>query len=369
MADRRLRVLHVFGRLMRGGAELRTIELTESFGGHRVQSDFLVLSGLDGPLDERVRAIGGEVIKCPLGPLFPLHLYRLLRSQQYDVVHSHVHYFSGVILAIALLAGIPSRVVHFRATVRNDQADTLRRRAQLAACRLLIQYTATDILAVGEGTMRDAWNPGWRSDPRCRVIYNGIPVERLARVEVTAPEVPVILTVASIQPRKNQLRLLGVLGLCLRDLPELKLWLVGREIGDYGLKIREAAVRLGIADRVQLVGEVDDPLSLMARSSLMILPSIWEGLPGAALEACALGIPVLAADLPGTRELAAHFPHLTVMPLDADDEAWAANAVRLIRQGAPPASVAQHHFGRSPFTVPGARERHYAIWSRGRASA
>src|SRR3954467_14241493 len=142
-----LRVLHVFGRLLRGGAELRTVELAESFHGERVQSDFLVLSGLDGPLDERVRAAGGEVIKCRLDAQFPSHLYRLLREQQYDVVHSHVHYFSGVILAIARLAGTPGRIAHFQTTVRNDKRDSVWRSAQLAACRRLLQLFATDVLA------------------------------------------------------------------------------------------------------------------------------------------------------------------------------------------------------------------------------
>jgi hypothetical protein len=57
-----LRILHIFGRLERGGAELRTVELAESFTPDRVRSDFLALSGLDGALDDRVRAAGGDVI-------------------------------------------------------------------------------------------------------------------------------------------------------------------------------------------------------------------------------------------------------------------------------------------------------------------
>ncbi|MBA3885225.1 MAG: glycosyltransferase [Acidobacteria bacterium] len=369
MADDVLRVLHVLGRMVRGGAELRTVELAESFGGERVRSDFLVLSGLDGPLDARVRAAGGAVIKCPLGPLFLLRLYRFLRAEQYDVVHSHVHYFSGVILATARLAGTRGRVAHFRTAVVNDKPDSMLRRAQLGVCRRLLRYAATDLLAVGEGAMHGAWSPRWRADSRCRVVYHGIPPERLQRVRVRPPDTPVIITVASVQPLKNQLRLVGVLGRCLRDLPDLELRLVGREVGDYGLRIRQAAARLGLANRVRFVGEVDDPLPWMAGSSLMILPSLWEGLPGAALEACALGIPVLAADLPGTRELAAHFPNLSILSLDQDDDVWAEAAVRLIRAGARPPDDAQACFAHSPFTASRAREFHYAIWSRTRATA
>ncbi len=367
MTDRMLRVLHVFGRLLRGGAELRTIELAESFHGERVRSDFLVLSGLDGPLDERVRAAGGEVIKCRLEARFPARLYRLLRERQYDIVHSHVHYFSGVILAIARLAGTPGRIAHFQTTVRNDKRDTVWRRAQLTTCRRLLHVSATDLLAVGEGAMHGAWSPQWQSDSRCRVVYSGIPPERL-RVKVNMPDAPVITNVASIQPLKNQLRLIRVLRRCLHDLPNLTLRLVGREVGDYGQKVRRAAADAGLSDRIELVGEVEDAIPWMARSTLMILPSLWEGLPGAALEACALGIPVLAADLPGTRELARHFPHLSLLSLAEDDDAWAAAAVRLI-QRARPAAEAQERFARSPFTLARTREMHYEIWSRVRASA
>jgi glycosyltransferase involved in cell wall biosynthesis len=368
MTTRLLRVLHVFGQMARGGAELRTLELAESFHGERVRSDFLVLSGLDGPLDARVRAAGGEVIKCRIDARFPLRLYRLLRERRYDVVHSHVHYFSGVILALARLAGTPGRIANFHTAVVNDKEETIRRRAQLATCRRLIQLAATDVLAVGEATMHGAWGPQWESDRRCRVVYSGLPAARL-RVQVKTPETSVLTNVASIQPLKNQLRLIGILSRAVGDLPDLKLRLVGREVGDYGLKVRRAAAEARLSDRLELVGEVDDPMPWIAGSNLLILPSLWEGLPGAALEACALGIPVLAADLPGTRELARHFPTLSVLSLKEDDEVWAAAVVRLSRPGMRATREAQERFARSPFTLARSREAHCEVWSRACASA
>lgn len=364
-----LRILHVVGRLLRGGAELRTVELAESFKSEHVRSDFLVLSGEDGPLDQRVRRAGGEVIKGPLGAGFGPRLYSLLRRRQYDVVHSHVHYFSGVILAVARLAGTPSRIAHFRTSVVDDRSGTLVRRGQLAICRRLLEAVATDVLAVGEGAMQGAWGPRWHDDPRCRVIYSGLPAERLQRVEVRVPDAPVIINVGSLQPLKNQVRLIGVLRACLQTVPTLRLRLVGREVLDYGWQVRRAAAEAGIADRVELIGEVDDPLPLIARSNLMIVPSLWEGLPGAALESCALGIPVLASDLPGARELARHFPHLSTLPLSESDSVWADRALRMIRRGPTRATDAESCLARSPFTLARAREAYLAIWSRNRASA
>jgi glycosyltransferase involved in cell wall biosynthesis len=362
-------VLHVFGRLERGGAELRTIELTESLDRNRVVSDFLVLTGLDGALDDRARNAGGDVIKCPLDRRFPLSLYRLLRTRRYDVVHSHVHYFSGVILAIARAAGTRCRVAHFRMARVNDKPDSQLRRLQLSVCRRLVDVMATDILAVGEGTMRTAWNPGWRSDHRCRIVYNAIPAHRIRMAVRRDAEPTTIVNVASLQPLKNQLRLVEILRRCLPELPDLRLCLIGRDTGDYGRKLLQATADAGLSGRVHLVGEVDDPLPNIAGAHLMIVPSLWEGLPGAALEACALGIPVLASDLPGTRELASHFPHMRIMSLDASDDAWAAAAVGLIRQGGRSGTDAVRCLAKSPFTMARSRESYLAVWSRARASA
>jgi hypothetical protein len=67
-------------------------------------------------------------------PDFPLRLYRLLRERRYDVVHSHVHYFSGVILALA-----PPRRHRGGSHIPNGGGQRvkgdLRRRAQLATFR------------------------------------------------------------------------------------------------------------------------------------------------------------------------------------------------------------------------------------------
>jgi glycosyltransferase involved in cell wall biosynthesis len=364
-----LKILHVLGRLERGGAELRTVELAEAFRRDCVQSDFLVLSGLDGVLDHRVERLGGRVIKCRLDAHFPVRLYRLLRAGRYDVVHSHVHYFSGAILTAARLAGVPSRVAQLHTAVVNDRRDTRRRRAQLAICRELLHRAATDIVAVGEGAMSAAWSPGWPADPRCRVIPQAVRVDGLTRVARARGRTPTIVNVASIQPLKNQLRLVSMLRRLVTKIPDVQIHLVGKELGDYGQQVRSAAAEAGLRDRVCLVGEVNEPISLIASAHLMIQPSLWEGVPCSVLEACAVGTPVLASDLPGTRELARHFPHLHVLSLQEDDETWAAVAASLIHQDAPDAVEAEQFLARSPFVFDRAREAYYEMWSRSRALA
>ena len=363
-----LRVLNVFGQMERGGAELRAVELAEAFA-KVIRSDFLVLTGLDGVLDDRVRAAGGDVLKCKLDPSFPWKFCRLLRQKRYDVVHSHVHYFSGVILSLARLAGVGGRVSHLHTARINDREDTYRRRIQLAVCRKLLHSNATDVIAAGEGAMAAAWGRDWRADSRCHVIYNSIRADRLPARSNDRPEHPTIVNVASLKPLKNQLRLIQMLGRIVARCPTIRLQLIGKEVGDYGHELRRAACATGVRDHVAFVGEVDDAMPWLANADLMILPSVWEGLPCAVLEACAVGTPVLASDLPGTREIARHLPLVHLMPLEADDDAWAAAAADLIDEGRLDRSKAADDFAHSPFLFERSSREHYEVWSRVRATA
>ena len=364
-----LRVLNVLGRLDRGGAELRMVELAEAFPADRVHSDFLVLTGLGGTLDDRVRSAGGGVIKCRLDLRFPLRFLRVLRVGRYDVVHSHVHYFSGVILTLARLAGVPRRVSHLHTARINDRDETQRRRLQIAACRRLIQWNATDIVAAGEGAMVAAWGPAWPSDRRCRVVYNSVRADRLDIGRDGRAGKPTVVNVASVKPLKNQMRLVGILNRLVVKVPSVQLHIVGNADGPYGEQVRHAAAAAGLSDRLSLVGEVDEAMPWLAAAHLMILPSVWEGLPCAVLEACAVGTPVLASDLPGTREIGRHFPHVHLLSLDEDDEAWAAAAARIIEQGPLDAATAAEWLAKSPFVFDRSRNAHYEIWSGLRASA
>jgi glycosyltransferase involved in cell wall biosynthesis len=363
-----LRVLNVFGRLERGGAELRSIELAEAFPPDRVRSDFLVLTGLEGVLDRRVRAAGGEVVKCRLGLRFPMHFYRLLRERQYHVVHSHVHFFSGVILALARLGGVPGRVAHLHTAIVNDRSDTPARRAQLAVCRALLDRNATDIVAVCEGAMDAAWE-GWRADPRCRVIYGAFRPDRLSGVPARRSDTPTIVNVGSIKPLKNQLRLIGILRHVVAKVPGARLLLIGRDSGAYGRQIRLAAAEAGLADRVLFVGEVEEPLPWIARAQVMIVPSLWEGLPGAVLEACAVGTPAVVSDQPGTREIARYFPQVDLLSLDQTDERWAAVALAALGRGASSPADAAERLARSPFSFDRSADAHFELWSRAHATA
>jgi len=67
--------------------------------------------------------------------------------------------------------------------------------------------------------------------------------------------------------------------------------------------LRRLADQLGIAPRVHFVGFRDDVPQILAASDALLLSSGWEGMPNSLLEAMAAGLPVVATDVEGVREL------------------------------------------------------------------
>jgi glycosyltransferase involved in cell wall biosynthesis len=85
------------------------------------------------------------------------------------------------------------------------------------------------------------------------------------------------------------------------QLPDCDLLLVGK--GPHRRSLEAFCQHRGLSDRVHLAGWRNDVPEILAASDLLVLPSLWEGMPNVVLQAMASGLPVLATDVEGVREL------------------------------------------------------------------
>jgi glycosyltransferase involved in cell wall biosynthesis len=365
-----LKILHIFGRMNRGGAEMRTLDIMRQLDPRRFELHFCALSGLPGDLDDEIRALGGEVHFVPLGSSFPRCFRALLQRQRFDVVHSHVHYSSGYILRLASQSGVPVRVAHFRMTRVADK-DDWRRRLQRPVLRYWINQYATNILAVSRATMSVVW-PHWEREPRCRIIYNGLnalsfenePDRVGVRREFRLPDdCRLYVHVGRFVGEKNHIRLTGILAELSKLDSSARLLLVGQGDNEVESKVRALLCELNLETRVVFTGLRTDIPRLLKAADLLLFPSLWEGLPGTVLEACAAGTPVLASDLPGVQEIAAHFSTVHYLPLSASDREWAELANKL---GAPQSASQRMSrcsaFAESVFNIEDCVAAHCAAW-------
>ncbi len=373
MKKKRL-ILHIFGQMERAGAELRTIDLMRNIDREQFQFHFCVLSGLPGELDNTIRSLGGQVHLINLYDIcFPWRFLHLLRKYQFEIVYSHVHYPSGFLLWFAAITNVPKRITHFRNSSDGRGSDIWHRLERRILCHLIDRYS-THILAVSKAAMAEAWKPNWTSDKRCQVIYNGIDLNQIKEINEQYDDVRkefgisqnanLYIHVGRLEAVKNHLRLLSIFTEIAAKDSTAHLLIVGRGNNAIEAKLRIQIQKAELAQRVIFTYVRSDIPRLLNTANMLIFPSFYEGLPGVVLEATACGLPVLASDLPITREIAAQLPSVKYLPLSATDEQWCLVAQQLCAQGfcSEARDAVTTTFENSAFTMPACVQAHYNIW-------
>jgi glycosyltransferase involved in cell wall biosynthesis len=139
-------------------------------------------------------------------------------------------------------------------------------------------------------------------------IYNGISSSLLRQPATSTPadrdrpkDGPRAVIIGRLKPQKGHQYLIEAAAQLLRDIPDLKVWILGAGslLDELQAQVRE----LGTTDAVLFLGERDDVPQILQQADLLVSASIWEGFPTVILEAMAARVPVIATDVSGSREL------------------------------------------------------------------
>ncbi len=198
---------------------------------------------------------------------------------------------------------------------------------------------ADRVLADSEATRTDLTRMLGVPQEKVQVLYSGVdprfhPQPEAGERERLAARYglgvrPYILSVGTIQPRKNYLRLIRALAL-LTDRPPLSLVIAGKPGWLYDEVLEEAA---RIPDRVQLLGFVEesDLPALYRGAALFVFPSLYEGFGLPVLEAMACNVPVVCSNRSSLPEVAGQAAIL----VDPESEQELAQAMRRVLEEEP----------------------------------
>ena len=288
-----------------GGAEMVVFETARELRrrGHRVLA--VGPEGGEGWLSGKFEEAGfervGFRVRRALDPLFLFELTGLLRRGRVDVVHSHE--FTCAVYGTAATRLL--RKPHVISMHGNERVAAVWRRR--TALRWAFRNSAASV-AVSETTRADMESRMHLPRGQLTVVPNGVAVpegdpSKIRRELGLREGELLVLAVGNLYERKGHRILLSAIHRLANDGKQrpLRVAIAGR--GRERARLEALAREWRIADRVHLLGVRSDVADLLAGADVYAMPSHWEGMPLALLEAMLAGKPCIATDVGGIREV------------------------------------------------------------------
>jgi glycosyltransferase involved in cell wall biosynthesis len=346
-------------RLDDGGAERVMLQLGAGFAarGHDVD---LVVAIPGGPLESHVSRTIRIVDLASRRSVAALPaLTRYLRKRRPQALLSTLEHSNILAVWAGALARARTRIVLREASVLlpRDQMHGLRPHLQRALMRR-VYPAASAIVAVSKSVERELIDGLGIAESHVRTIYNPVvevDLDARARAPLDddwyAPGAPpVILAVGRLAPAKDFPTLLRAFA-AVRARRPTRLLILGE--GKDRASLVSVARELAIEEHVRLPGYDRNPFRYMRRSPVFVLSSIYEGLPGALIQAMACGCRVVSTDCPGgSREIleASASPSSGLLVPPRDPPALAEAILTLLAEADKNPGRVEHHderFGES----------------------
>jgi glycosyltransferase involved in cell wall biosynthesis len=293
--SRRRLVAHITLGLDTGGQERLLVEFARHADRRYFDLVFLSLT-TRGQLAGEIEALGWPVAALDeppgLRPSLTLRVATWLRRRRVQIVHTHDSKPLVYGAPAARLAGA-KRIIHTRhfarlPSVSRRQTILLRTAARFVDCFVCVSEDSAGV-ARSEGV-----RPG-----RVKVVHNGIDLERFPYRGPQA-DGPAVL-VARLSPEKDVATLVRAVAQMAPQLPGFRLKIAGS--GPCRAELADLIQKLGLAERVELLGEIRDISGLLAKASCFVLSSQTEGISLTLLEAMSSGLPVIATRVGGNPEV------------------------------------------------------------------
>ena len=308
-----IKILHLIESLDRGGAEQQLIHIADNLRKDQVEHIIVVLGTANNFADE-IKAKNLSVIFLKqtgwLGLLRAIpQVCTLVYTLKPDLIQTWTvgDRFVGRITAILtrtpVISSIQAPIYTKEIYINNPQQkawklfivqllDLITAKASqtyLIGCSNYVTHTISQALRI--------------PTDRATTIYNSIPAEDFLDWSQSLDSAQ-LLTVGRLVPEKNQKTLIRAMPIVLQHYPHAHLYIAGE--GPLRAALEYQIQQLDIGHAVTLLGTRYDIPQLLQKHSLYIFPSVSEGLPIAALEALATGIPVIASDIPAMSEIIGH---------------------------------------------------------------
>lgn len=252
-----------------------------------------------------------------LGGLF--RLWKLIRREKPQVLEMFTHDSNMLVLPLAWLAGVPVRIPTHHGMI--DGFPRWRERIHT----WMVNHLSRGIVVVSDLTMKKALEEGIQKE-KISIIPNGIVPVTLneadrseVRKQMGAGENDVVvLSVGRLVYQKAHEYLVSAMPAVLKELPNVKVGICGDGLLRADLEKQIQSLRL--EKEIKLFGMQANVKKYLAAADVFVLPSRWEGLPIALLEAMSAGLAVIATRVEGVDEVVEEGVHGVLVRPESTEE-------------------------------------------------
>lgn len=317
--NHKIHLLHLIESLRMGGAEIALLHYIQALGKEDY-CHYIYSFGPDGPIRKKIETLGLKVnfggrmatIKNPIKFLIGLwllvkDLFFFTKVNNIHIIQSHLGQPNQLAILVGRLSGIPTfPTVHSTNSFLDKRSFWDTRIYIIKVVNAIIYRLADRVVTVSPEIKNIIRQRFGLEDYKVVVLKNGIIEARLSEYQPLLNEfsdkkkILKIVAVGRLIPLKSFDTLIKAVAVIIEQgFYYLSVLIIGD--GEERLQLEKMIYDLKIGEYVELLGIRDDVMEIMRGADIFVIPSSYEGLSIAMIEAMACGLPVIASDAPGLR--------------------------------------------------------------------
>ncbi|MCL2212278.1 MAG: glycosyltransferase family 1 protein [Oscillospiraceae bacterium] len=300
-----IRILHVFGRTDRGGAETFVMNIYRNIDRTKVQFDFMVHTEDKCAYDDEILALGGQIFRVPRYNGKNHFGYKkawknfFANHPEHKIIHGHITSTAAIYLKIAKKFN-KTTISHIHSTASLGSGVGAKAKSMLER---RAKNHADYLFACSKPAAEWCYGADYHTNSNFHIIKNAIDVQKFAfnetsraktRSEFGLDDKFVVGHVGNFSTPKNHTFLIDIFAEISRKNSDAVLLLVGG--GQLRGEIEEKVRSLGLMDSVIFAGIRTDIPELLCAMDVFVFPSLWEGFPVTMVEAQTSGLTCVISD-------------------------------------------------------------------------
>ena len=297
--NKKIKVLEICGGLSTEGIGVFLLNTFENIDKEKFDIHFALATKYKQFFEDRIIGNGGKIyrtheigegIKGKLKHL--INLYKIIKKEKYDVIHSHMDFFNGLNLFVAFLARAPLRISH--AHIANNTHLSLAKKIYYSFMKIFIKLFSNKCLGCSFEANKFINGKG-------KVIYNGVDVDKFQKKDYCFPkdiqfnkDYKNLITVGRIDNQKNPLYIVEIIYFLSKIRKDFHFYWIGT--GSLYNEVKKKINELKIDDKITLLGARNDVEVFLSHMDVFILPSKYEGFGIVLAEAQVAGLKCFISD-------------------------------------------------------------------------